>query len=380
MEKNQLDNNIREKEIIKTSFIGIIGNFFLVAFKAFVGIIAGSISIIMDAVNNFTDALSSIITIIGTKLANKKPNKKHPYGYGRIEYITSTLIAMLILFAGAMAIYESIKSIIDYFQNGTMPSFEVYSIIIIAAAILVKVAIGLFFKKKGNKIDSDALKASGMDALFDSILSTSTLIGMFIAKYANFYIEGYLGIIIGLFILKSGFEVLKESLSSMIGDRFDKDYINEIKSVILSIDGVCGCYDLILNSYGHDKNIGSVHIGVNDNLSAKEIQAIERNITTLMYTKYNTIMTVGIYAENFTDEFTKETYSKVLEIIKKYQYVLQTHGFYIDKELKIINFDLVISFDDDNPLETISKIKEEVESLIKDYQIIINYDQDFSLS
>ena len=380
MEINQLDNNIREKEIIKTSFIGIIGNFFLVAFKAFVGIIAGSISIIMDAVNNFTDALSSIITIIGTKLANKKPNKKHPYGYGRIEYITSTLIAMLILFAGAMAIYESIKSIIDYFQNGTMPSFEVYSIIIIAAAILVKVAIGLFFKKKGNKIDSDALKASGMDALFDSILSTSTLIGMFIAKYANFYIEGYLGIIIGLFILKSGFEVLKESLSSMIGDRFDKDYINEIKSVILSIDGVCGCYDLILNSYGHDKNIGSVHIGVNDNLSAKEIQAIERNITTLMYTKYNTIMTVGIYAENFTDEFTKETYSKVLEIIKKYQYVLQTHGFYIDKELKIINFDLVISFDDDNPLETINKIKEEVESLIKDYQIIINYDQDFSLS
>ena len=380
MEINQFDNNIREKEIIKTSFIGIIGNFFLVAFKAFVGIIAGSISIIMDAVNNFTDALSSIITIIGTKLANKKPNKKHPYGYGRIEYITSTLIAMLILFAGAMAIYESIKSIIDYFQNGTMPSFEVYSIIIIAAAILVKVAIGLFFKKKGNKIDSDALKASGMDALFDSILSTSTLIGMFIAKYANFYIEGYLGIIIGLFILKSGFEVLKESLSSMIGDRFDKDYINEIKSVILSIDGVCGCYDLILNSYGHDKNIGSVHIGVNDNLSAKEIQAIERNITTLMYMKYNTIMTVGIYAENFTDEFTKETYSKVLEIIKKYQYVLQTHGFYIDKELKIINFDLVISFDDDNPLETINKIKEEVESLIEDYQIIINYDQDFSLS
>ena len=334
----------------------------------------------MDAVNNFTDALSSIITIIGTKLSNKKPNKKHPYGYGRIEYITSTLIAMLILFAGAMSIYESIKSIIDYFQNGTMPSFEVYSIIIIAAAILVKVAIGLFFKNKGNKIDSDALKASGMDALFDSILSTSTLIGMFIAKYANFYIEGYLGIAIGLFIIKSGFEVLKESLSSMIGDRFEKDYVNEIKNDILSIDGVNGCYDLILNSYGHNKSIGSVHIGVNDSLSAKQIQAIERNITTLMYMKYNTIMTVGIYAENYSDQFAKETYNKILSIIKKYPYVLQTHGFYIDSELKLINFDLVISFDDDNPLETINKIKEEVELIISDYQIIINYDQDFSLS
>ena len=375
-----MDEKIREKEIVKTSFIGIIGNFFLVAFKAFVGIIAGSIAIIMDAVNNFTDALSSIITIIGTKLAGKRPNKKHPYGYGRIEYITSTLIAMLILFAGFMAIYESIKSIIDYFTNGTMPTFEIYSIVIIASAIFVKVLIGLFFRHKGKKIDSDALSASGIDALFDSILSTGTLVGMFVAKYLGYYIEGYLGIIIGLFILKSGFEVLKEALSSIIGDRFDKEYITNIKNDILSVNGVNGCYDLILNSYGHNKNIGSIHIGVDDKLTAKEIQEVERNITMLMYTKYNTIMTIGIYAENYSDDFTKDTYSKVLEIIKKYPYILQTHGFYIDNDNKIISFDLVISFDDDNPLDTINKIKEESESLFNDYQIIINFDQDFSLS
>ena len=169
----------------------------------------------MDALNNLTDALSSIITIVGTKLSGKKPTKKHPYGYGRIEYITSSLIAFLILFAGGMAIYESIKSIIDYFQNGTMPEFEIYSIIIIASAIIVKVGIGLFFRFKAKKVDSDALKASGDDALFDSILSTSTLIGLLIAKFANIYVEGYLGIIIGLFILKSGFEALKESLSCL---------------------------------------------------------------------------------------------------------------------------------------------------------------------
>ena len=377
---DNMNEKLREKEIIKTSFIGIIGNFFLVGFKAFVGIIAGSVSIIMDAINNFTDALSSIITIIGTKLSSKKPNKKHPYGYGRIEYITSTLIAILILFAGGMAIYESIKSIIDYFQNGTMPQFEIYSIIIIAAAILVKIAIGLFFRYKGKKIDSDALKASGLDALFDSILSTSTLIGMFIAKYANFYIEGYLGIIIGLFILKSGFGVLKESLSSMIGDRFDKEYINEIKDEINSIPGVLGSYDLILNSYGHNKNIGSVHIGVSDKLTAKEIQLIERNISSLMYNKYNTIMTIGIYAENYSDEYTKNIYSSILNVVRNYNNVLQIHGFYMDNETKIINFDLVISFDDDNPNETIEKIKEETKNVINGYEIIINYDQDFSLS
>lgn len=375
-----MENINREKEIIKTSFVGIIGNVFLVAFKAFVGIIAGSVSIIMDAVNNFTDALSSIITIVGTKLSNKRADKKHPYGYGRIEYMTSALIAVLILFAGGMAVYESIQSIIDHFQNGSMPSFETYSIIIIAVAIAVKVVIGLFFKKKGKKIDSEALKASGMDALFDSVLSTATLVGMLVAKFAGVYVEGYLGILIGLFILKSGFGVMKESLSSMIGDRFEREYVVEIKDEINKVDGVCGCYDLILNSYGHNKNIGSVHIGVNENLTAKEIQAIERKITMLMYYKYNTIMTVGIYAENPSDEASRQKLKGVLDIIKNHPTVLQIHGFYLDEENKSINYDLVISFDDTDPEATICKIKEETERANEGYTVFVQYDQDFSLS
>ena len=375
-----MDEKLREKEIVKTSFIGIIGNIILVGFKAFVGFLAGSISIVMDALNNLTDALSSTITIVGTKLSGKRPNKRHPYGYGRIEYITSSLIAALILFAGAMAIYESIKSIIDYFKNGTMPEFEIYSIIIVAAAIVIKILIGLFFRFKAKKVDSDALKASGDDALFDSILSSSTLVGVIVAKYANFYIEGYLGILIGLFILKSGFEVLKESLSSMIGDRFDKEYILKVKEDINSIPGVLGSYDLILNSYGHNKNIGSVHIGIKDDLSAREIQEIERSITGLMYSKYNTIMTVGVYAENLDTELSRKVHSDILDIIKNYEYVLQIHGFYLDETKKIINYDLVISFDDDNPEDTIEKIRLENEKLYPDYKIYINFDQDFSLS
>ena len=370
----------REKEIVKTSILGIVGNAFLVAFKAFVGILAGSIAIIMDAVNNFTDALSSTITIAGTKLAGKKPDKKHPYGYGRIEYLTSTLIAVLILFAGGMAVYESVKSIIDHFQNGTMPSFEIYSIVIVAVAIGVKIAIGLFFRKKGSSIDSDALKASGMDALFDSILSTATLVGVLVAKFAGVYIEGYLGIAIGLFILKSGFEVMRESLSSMIGDRFEREYVVKIKEDINAIEGVRGCYDLILNNYGHDKNIGSVHIGVSDDLTAKDIQTIERNITMLMYQKYNTIMTIGIYADNQSDEASRAVFDKIGNIIKKHPHVLQTHGFYLDEVQKVISFDVVLSFDDPDPAGTICAIKQETEELNEGYAVFVQYDQDFSLS
>lgn len=375
-----IDNKAREKKIVRTSAVGITGNVFLVGLKAFVGIISGSVSIIMDAVNNLTDALSSIITIIGEKLSNKKPDKKHPYGHGRIEYIASTLIAMLILFAGGMAIYESIKSIIDHFQNGTMPSFEIYSLILISAAILVKVAIGIYFTKVGKKIDSRTLRASGLDALFDAALSLGTLIGALVAKYANFYVEGYLGILIGLFILKTGFDVLRESLSSLIGDRLDKDFVSKVQADILSVEGVRGCYDLILNGYGHERYIGSVHVGVRDDISAKEIQKIERSISFLLYKKYGVIMSVGIYAENVSDEHSKKAYDALISIIQKYPNVLQVHGFYLDEESKTINFDLVISFEDNNPEETIKAIKQEAESLMEGYSIFIVNDLDYSLS
>ena len=375
-----MNENIREKEIVKTSFLGIIGNILLVIFKAFVGIIAGSIAIVMDALNNLTDALSSLITIIGTKLSQLRPNKKHPYGYGRIEYITSSLVATLILFAGGAAIVESIKSLIEYYKTGTVPTFEVYSLIIIAVAIVIKILIGLLFKYKGKKTSSDALAASGTDALFDSILSLSTLISAIFIKYLGFYIEGYLGIVIGIFILKSGLEVMKESLSDIVGERYDKDFINEIKKEILEIDEVKGVYDLIINSYGHNRNIASVHICVRDDLKTKEIQKIERKITYLMYFKYNTIMTVGVYGEGISDEKSKNIYNNILNIIHKYQTVLQIHGFYLDDEANLLNFDLVISFDDDKPLETIEAIKKEVEGLNTGYNVFIQYDQDFSLS
>ena len=367
----------REKTIVKTSIIGILGNILLVAFKAFVGIIAGSVAIILDAINNFTDALSSIITIIGTKLSLKKPTKKHPYGYGRIEYITSTLIAMLILFAGGMAVYESIKSIIDHFTNGTMPEFEVYSIIIIAGAILIKVLIGLFFRKKGKDIDSEALKASGIDALFDSILSTSTLIGMIVAKYANFYIEGYLGIIIGLFILKSGFGVLKESLSSLIGNRFEREYVQAIKKDICTVNGAMGAYDLILNSYGHEKFIGSVHVGVDSKLSAIEIQNIEREIGGLMYLNHGIIMTVGIYAQNEDTELSKNIKNDIHEITKDNPHVLQLHGFYLDEKNMYVIFDLVIDFDEQDPKGFTNMVAQKLTDKYPDYKFIVNIDYDY---
>ncbi|MBO4682779.1 MAG: cation diffusion facilitator family transporter, partial [Bacilli bacterium] len=175
------DLKAREKGIARTSIVGIVGNFILVATKATIGFIAGSVSIIMDAVNNLTDSLSSIITIIGTKLSGKKPDKKHPFGHGRIEYITSAIVGIIILVAGITAIYESILSIVDHFQNGTMADYSIVSLIIIGVAVFIKLSLGIFFRLQGKKYDSDVLKASGVDALFDVLLSLGTLVGAIVS-------------------------------------------------------------------------------------------------------------------------------------------------------------------------------------------------------
>lgn len=375
-----MKNINREKTIVRTSIIGILGNLLLVGFKGVVGIIAGSISIVMDAVNNLTDALSSVITIVGTKLSNKKPDKKHPFGHGRIEYITSTLIAAIILFAGGMAIYESILSIIDYFKTKELPNFSIVSLIIIGVAILVKVAIGIFYKIQAKKVDSQTLSASGTDALFDAILSTATLVGAIFAYTLHWYVEGYLGIIIGLFIIRSGIEVLRESISSIIGERYDAEETKEIIKDINSIPGVHGAYDLIINSYGHKRSIGSVHVGVDGNLNAYQIQKIERAILELMYTKYNIFMTTGIYAENIETPESKEIFISLTNHIKDHPTILQLHGFFVDVENKTCNFDLVVSFDDKDQEETIAHFKETLEKEFPDYKFYVQLDKDYSLS
>ena len=377
MKKQEIN---RDKTIIRTSIIGILGNVLLVGFKAAIGLIVGSIAIVLDAVNNLTDALSSIITIIGTKLANKKPDRKHPFGHGRIEYITSTIIAFLILFAGGMAIYESIISIVDYFQNGTKPDYSLIAIIIIGVAVLVKLGIGIFYRIQGKKVDSDALMASGIDAIFDAILSTATLVGAIFSYTLGWYVEGYLGIIIGLFIIRTGISVLKESISNIIGERYDAEETKEILADINSVPGVKGAYDLIIHSYGHKKNIGSVHVGVDNHLNAIEIQNIERAVTQMMYMKHNIIMTVGIYADNVITEESKQIHTALAKILKNNENILQMHGFFVDIDKKICNFDLVISFDDKNPEQTIANVKETLEKEFPDFTFYIILDKDFSLT
>lgn len=366
----------RDKQIIRTSIVGIAGNVLLVVGKIIIGLLAGAVSIITDAVNNLTDAMSSIVTIVGTKISGKKPDKKHPYGHGRAEFITSSLIGMLIFVAGAMAIYESIVALI----SGEEATYSVYSFIVISLAIVVKIGLGFFYKARGKKTNSDALKASGLDALLDSVLSLGTLICAIISFTTNVHLEGYVGIAIGLFIIKTSVDVFRESVSKILGERTDPDLVKHMTEDILSDERVFGVYDLIINNYGTDRNIASVHVEVDDGMTAKEIQRLERDIAFLCYEKYQTIMTVGVYARNAETTFEKESKEKANSVVAKYPEIIQTHGFFVDEEKKLLSLDIIVSFDCTDATVVSSCVKEDLLKLFPEYNVQVILDRDFSVS
>lgn len=364
----------REKKIIQTSIIGVIGNVLLVAAKAFIGFLANSISIITDAVNNLSDALSSVITIIGTKLSGKKPDKKHPFGHGRVEYLTSLIIGVLVLVAGITAIYESILTLIE----GRIAQYDYISIIIVSLAIAVKVGLGLYFRLVGKKVNSEPLKASGKDALFDALLSVATIIGMITSIVWGVNVEGYIGILIGLFIIKSSIEILRDGISLIIGERADQELVNTIKKIVCSFKEVQGAYDLIINNYGTSKSIASVHIEVDDDLTARDIHHLSRNIAEKVFTETGCIITIGIYAKNEGNEAVKAIKEFVIRQIKDNKDIKQLHGFYVDDEKQLITFDLVFEFTCQKPQEVIASIHAQLKEKYPQYNFYIVQDTDFA--
>ena len=364
----------REKKIIQTSLIGIGGNVLLVAAKAFIGFLANSISIITDALNNLTDALSSLITIIGTKISGKKPDKKHPYGHGRVEYLTSLVIGIIVLVTGGLAIYESIMSLI----NGTKAEYDYVSIIVISIAIVVKVALGLYFRLVGKKVNSEPLKASGIDALFDAALSVATVIGIITSIVWGVNIEGYIGILIGLFIIKSAIGILRDGVSLIIGERADQETVNTIKRIIVSFKQVQGVYDLIINNYGAGKAIASVHVEVDDNLSARDIHHLSRNIAEKVFMETGTIITIGIYAKNETSDEVKSIKEFVVNNIKNNKDIKQLHGFYVDDDRHLITFDLVFEFECQKPQEIIKNLQTLLKEKYPQFDFYIVQDVDFT--
>lgn len=368
-------NNNRESIVIRTSILSIVANIILASFKAFVGLMANSIAIISDAVNNLSDALSSIITIVGTKLAGRAPDKKHPYGYGRIEYMTSIIVLAIVLYAGVTSLVESIKKII----HPEVADYSNITLIILIAGIIVKFILGIYVKNKGKEVNSDSLIASGADAFNDAILSISVLVSAIIYILFKISLEAYVGVLLSIFIIKAGLELIKESVDNMLGVRVESDLARSIKKDITKEEEVQGAYDLVLNDYGPDRYLGSIHIEVADTLTVADVDKISRRITKKILDKYGVILhTIGVYSVNTKDKKIIEVRKDITKIVFSHKGILQMHGFYLDEIDKIISFDIIIDFKIKNREELYMSIYDEIKNKYKKYKIDITLDVDVS--
>ncbi|MDU4026588.1 MULTISPECIES: cation diffusion facilitator family transporter [Anaerococcus] len=356
----------REKQIVKTSVVGIIANVVLAAIKAIVGLASNSIAIILDAVNNISDAGSSLITIVGTKLAAKDPDKEHPFGYGRVEYLSAMIISVIVLYAGITSLVEAIKKI----MNPVIPTYTTPSLIIVAVAVVVKVVLGRYVKNVGLKVNSDSLVNSGQEAKLDSIVSASTLVAAAIFISFGLSLEAYLGAIISIIIIKSGIDMIRNTISQLLGERNDPELAREVRKTVEDFPGVEGAYDLVLNNYGPDTWNGSIHIEVPDTYTADKLDQMIRDIQLEVYFKHQIILTaIGVYSINTQDPYVIAMHKKLKEIVFSHKYVTQLHGFYVDKSEKTIRFDVVISLDADDRLKIFEGVVKDVESKFSEYEI-----------
>lgn len=365
----------RDRIIIRTSIIGILANVGLAAFKASVGLFSNSIAIVMDAVNNISDAGSSLITIVGTKLAGREPDKKHPFGYGRIEYLTAMIIAVIVLYAGLKSLEESVKAIL----HPETPEYSTVSLVIIAAGVLVKIVLGRYVKATGEKVNSHSLINSGQDAMMDSVISASTLAAALVYILTGISLEAWLGALISLVIIKAGIEMLKETLSQILGESVDPELASVIKNTVKSFPQVIGAYDLVLNNYGPDTFNGSVHIEVPDTCTANELDELIRSIQYKVYTEHKVVLTaVGVYSVNTKNDRAAEVERELRHKVMEIPNIRQMHGFYLSETNKTIRFDTVVSFNEKDREGLHRRLNELVETQYPGYTAQIVLDTDFS--
>ena len=369
------NSEFRDKKIIQTSIVGIVANVLLAVFKAVIGLMTNSIAIVLDAVNNASDVASSVVTIIGAKLSKKEPDKAHPFGHGRVEYLSAMVIAVIILYAGVTSAVESIKKII----SPDVPEYSTVSLIIVAVAVVVKIILGRYVKTVGVLVKSESLINSGTDASMEAVISASTLVAAVL--YLNFKIsvEAYLGVIISIFIIKAGIDMLKETLSHMLGEAPDAELASKITETVMEFSEVTGTYDLVLHDYGPDVYQGSLHIEIPDVYTADEIDKLSRKIATEVYAKHNVVLTaIGIYSLNSTDKLAIKIKNTIEELVLMNPYILQIHGFYFNRDEASVRFDLVVSFDAKDRKQIFEKVVSKIQQHYPEYKIEAVMDTEYS--
>ncbi|MCR1954324.1 cation diffusion facilitator family transporter [Clostridioides mangenotii] len=376
---NIQDEYVRNKYGYLAGVVGILMNFLLFGFKLAIGLLTSSIAVMADAFNNLSDMASSIVTIIGFKLSSVPPDEEHPFGHGRLEYISALVVAFMVMLVGV----QFIKSSFERILNPVPIKFEIIPFIILLISILIKIWLSRFNNFIGKKIDSSALKAAALDAMGDVVTSSCVVLSFLAAKFTSIPIDGYVGIVVALLILYAGFSLVKDTINPLLGEAPDEELVNSIIDGLMSYDMVIGVHDLIIHNYGVGKSIASIHAEIPSDKDILDIHEIIDTAERELSEKLKIYLVIHMDPVNVQDEEIYETRQELEDMLKQNPYILSIHDFRIvgKGERKNLIFDVVV---DPNELDrnvTKDEIKKNITKLVKEahpcYGCIIGIDRKF---
>lgn len=378
--KNIDDTKVRSSYGLLGGIIGIISNTILFIIKILVGIISNSISVTADAFNNLSDVVSSIITLVGFKLASKPADKEHPFGHGRIEYISALIVSFMVILVG----FEFIKTSYNRIINPVQVNFKVIPFILIVLSIFTKVWLSKFNKYIGDSINSSALQASSFDALSDVITSSCVALSLILSKWISLPLDGYIGILVSLFIMHSGYTLIKETLNPLLGEAADPKLVKNIMEQTLSYPYINGAHDLIVHNYGPGRCLASIHAEVPDNISIVDIHEVIDRAEKEISQKLNLELVIHMDPVNTNNKEVNSIKKEVDEILLNYPTIKSFHDFRVvgSGNVKNLIFDIVIGYSIPFTNELKKDLKDNISNDIKkihpSYNIIITIDRDFT--
>lgn len=360
-------------------FVGIIVNLILFTTKLIIGIILNSIAVTADAFNNLSDVASSVITILGFKLANKPADKEHPFGHGRIEYISGLIVSFLVMLVG----FEFIKTSFDRIIHPSAVIFNLISFILILVSIGFKLWISGFNKTLGMKIKSSALEASSFDALSDVFSSSCVALSLLLSIWIDFPIDGYIGILVSFIIIYAGYSLIKKTMNPLLGEAPDKDLVMGLQSKLLSYNHITGAHDLVIHNYGPGRRMGSVHAEVPRDISIVSIHEIIDRAEKEISEEFEIHLVIHMDPINTDDEQVNASRLELLNVLECFSIIKSIHDFRIvgKGDYKNLIFDAVIDY---NPTFTKSdeiKLEDEINKELKkcypNYKVVMTLDRDY---
>lgn len=362
---------------VLASIIGVISNFLLFVIKFAIGLLINSISVTTDAFNNLSDSASSVISLFGVKLSERPADKEHPFGHGRIEYITALVVAFLVLQVGLSCFKSALNKV---FHPETV-GFNAVLVIILCISVLVKVWLSLFNKKLGNRINSMVMKATSADAFGDVLITSATILSIIIEKLTGLRIDGWMGLVVSLFVFYAGINIAKETLEPLLGEPIKKEVYEAIKDMVESYEDIVGSHDLIVHNYGPSHIMATIHAEVSNESNIENIHETIDKIERDILRKMGIFLVIHTDPIEINDINILEKKKMISQLIKEKEPLATIHDFRIVNGQEQINliFDLVVPFSYDSKKEELFllNIEETIHKLDARYQCVINVEKSF---